>query len=193
MTLKDTDLIQSQLNQHKANHGKFTIEVARLELVLTETHVKLADLFQSSGLEINQQGLEGQYLQALQRVARLETLTLIQERPSLLNNLKIDQAAAHLGLGSLYRDQHSLDEASEQLTKAHDLTQELIRIADSPGLQDRLGFILTTQGEILNRQGQLHTTGQTTSEDNHTALEKQQRAVKKFRQWKRPRWALSGN
>jgi len=115
-------------------------------------------------------------------VARLETLTFIQERPSLLHNLKIDQTAAHLGLGSLYRDQHSLEKASEQLTKAHDLTQELIRIADSPGLQDRLGVILTTQGEILNRQGQLHTTGQTTPEDIHTALEKQQRAVKIFRQ-----------
>jgi len=156
--------------------------VARLELVLTETHVKLADLFRSSGLGINQQGSEGQYLQALQRVARLETLTFIQERPSLLHNRRIKQAAAHLGLGSLYRDQHSLDKASDQLTKAYDLTQELIRIADSPGLHDRLGVILTTQGEILNRQGQLHTTGQTTPEDIHTALEKQQRAIKFFRQ-----------
>jgi len=44
MTLKDAHLIQSQLDQHKANHGQFTIEVARLELILTETHVKLADL-----------------------------------------------------------------------------------------------------------------------------------------------------
>ena len=65
MTLKETNLIQSQLNQHKANHGKFTIEVARLELLLTETHVKLADLFRSSGLGIIQQGSEYQYLQAL--------------------------------------------------------------------------------------------------------------------------------
>jgi len=44
MTLKEINLIQSQLQQHKANHGKFTIEVARLELLSTETHVKLADL-----------------------------------------------------------------------------------------------------------------------------------------------------
>ena len=182
MTLKDTYLIQSQLDQHKANHGKFTIEVARLELVLTETCVKLADLLRSSGIGINQQGSEDQYLQALQRVARLVTLTFIQERPSLLHNLKIDQAAAHLGLGSLYRDQHSLDKASDQLTKAYDLTQELIRIADSPGLQDRLGVILTTQGEILNRQGQLRTTGQTNPEEICTALGKQHRAVKIFRQ-----------
>jgi len=178
MTLKETNLIQSQLNQHKANHGKFTIEVARLELLLTETHVKLADLFRSSGLGINQQGLEYQYLQALQSVARLETLTFIRERPSLLHNLKIDQAAAHLGLGSLYRDQHSLEKASQQLAQANDLTQELI--ADSPGLQDRLGVILTTHGEILNRRGQLQTPDQTNPGDIHTALEKQQRAVKIF-------------
>ena len=80
-------------------------------------------------------------------------LTFIRERLSLLHNLKIDQAAAHLGLGSLYRDQHSLAKASEQLAQAHDLIQELISIADSPGLQDRLGVILTTHGEILNRRG----------------------------------------
>jgi len=119
-------------------------------------------------------------------VARLVTLTFIQERPSLLHNLKIDQAAAHcgrhLGLGSLYRDQDSLEKASDQLTKAYDLTETLIRIADSPGLQDRLGVILTTQGEILNKQGQLHTTGQTNPEETRTALGKQQRAVKIFRQ-----------
>jgi len=82
MILKDVHLIQHQLDQHKANHGQFTIAVARLELVLTETHVKLADLLRSSGIGINQQGSEDQYLQALQRVARLVTLTFIQERPS---------------------------------------------------------------------------------------------------------------
>ena len=147
MTLKETKLIHSQLNQHKANHGKFTIEVARLELLLTETHVKLADLLRSSGLGTNQKGSEYQYLQALQSVARLEKLTFIRERPSLLHNLKIDQAAAHLGLGSLYRDQHSLEKASEQLAQAHDLTQELINIADSPGLQDRLRIGIQLQGE----------------------------------------------
>ena len=97
MTLKDAHLIQSQLDQHQANHGQFTIEVARLELVLTETHVKLADLLRSSGIGINQQGSEDQYLQALQRVAKLVTFTFIQERPYLLHNLKIDQVAAHLG------------------------------------------------------------------------------------------------
>ena len=66
--------------------------------------------------------------------------------------------------------------------QAHDLTQELISIADSPGLQDRLGVILTTHGEILNRRGQLRTPDQTNPGDSHTALEKQQRAVKIFRQ-----------
>jgi len=39
MILKDIDLIQSQLQQHKATHGKFTIEVAKQELLLTETHI----------------------------------------------------------------------------------------------------------------------------------------------------------
>jgi len=182
MTLKEINLIQSQLNQHKANHGKFTIEVARLELLSTETHITLADLLRSSGLGTKQKGSEYQYLQALQRVARLEKLSFLRERPSLLHNLKIDQAAAHLGLGSLYRDQHLLEKASEQLTQAHDLTQELISIADSPGQQDRLGVILTTHGEILNRRGQLQTSDQTTSGDSHTALDKQQRAVRIFRQ-----------
>jgi len=44
MILKEFDPIQSQLQLHKATHGKFTIEVAKQELLLTETHVKLADL-----------------------------------------------------------------------------------------------------------------------------------------------------
>jgi len=39
MTLKDVHLIHNQLDQHKANHGQFTIEVTRLELVLTERHM----------------------------------------------------------------------------------------------------------------------------------------------------------
>jgi len=151
MILKDVHLIQHQLDQHKANHGQFTIEVARLELVLTETHVKLADILRSSGIGINQQGSEDQYLQALQRIARLVTLTFILERPPLLHNLRIDQVAAHLGLGSLYRDQHSLDKALDHLNGAYDLTEALIRIADSSGLQDKLGVILTTQGEVLNK------------------------------------------
>jgi len=72
MTLKEINLIQSQLNQHKANHGKFTIQVARLELLSTETHVKLADLLRFLGLGTNQKDSEYQYLQALQSVARLE-------------------------------------------------------------------------------------------------------------------------
>ena len=143
MTLKEINLIQSQLQQHKANHGQFTIEVARLELLSTETHVKLRDLLRSSGLGINQKGLKEHYLQALQDIVRLEKLTFLDERPSLLYNLRTDQAASHLGLGSLYQDQHLFDKASEQLTQAHDLTQELIHVADSPGQQDRLGVILT--------------------------------------------------
>jgi hypothetical protein len=64
----------------------------------------------------------------------------------------------------------------EQLTKAHDLTQEHIIIEDSPGQQDRLGVILTTHGEILN------IPDQSTPEDIRNALDKQQRAVAIFRQ-----------
>ena len=70
--------------------------------------------------------------------------------------------ASHLGLGSLYRDQHLFSKDSEQLTQAHDLTQELIRVEDSLGQQDRLGVILTTHGEILNRRGQIQISSQTT-------------------------------
>jgi hypothetical protein len=118
MILKDVHRIQHQLDQHRTNHGQFTIEVARQELVLTETHVKLADILRSSLLGRNQPASEDQYLQALQRISRLVTLTFIQERPSLLHNLKIDQVAAHLGLGSLYRDQQSLERALDHLNEA---------------------------------------------------------------------------
>ena len=116
--------------------------MARQELVLTETHVKLADILRSSGLGINQPASEDHYLQALQRIPRLVMLTFIQERPSLLHNLKIDQVAAHLGLGSLYRDQQSLERALDHLNEALALTEALISIEDSPGLQDKLGVIL---------------------------------------------------
>ena len=92
--------------------------------------------------------------------------------------MRTDQAAAHLGLGSRYWDQHSLEQASEQLTQAHDLTQELISIEYSPGQQDRLGVILTTHGEILNKQGQLQTSDLTIPVDGYYALDKQRRAVR---------------
>ena len=143
--------------------------MARQELVLTETHVKLADILRSSGLGINQPASEDQYLQALQRMSRLVTLTFIQERPSLLHNLKIDQVAAHLGLGSLYRDQQSLERALDHLNEALALTEALISIKDSPGLQDKLGVILTTQGEILNSRAG-HSTGQASLQGTQTAL-----------------------
>jgi len=113
MTLKEINLIQRQLQKHKASHWQFTIKVARLELLSTETHVKLGDLLRSSGLGTNQQGSEEHYLQALQDIARLEKLTFLVDRPHLLYNLRTDQAASHLGLGSLYRDQHLFDKASE--------------------------------------------------------------------------------
>jgi len=82
----------------------------------------------------------------------------------------------------LYRDQHLFSKGSEQLTQAHDLTQELIRVEDSLGQQDRLGVILTTHGEILNRRGQIKISGHNIPGDSRTTLDKQQRAVRIFRQ-----------
>ena len=122
------------------------MEVARLELIHTETHVKLGDLLHTSGRGTNQQGSEEHYLQ-----------------------------------GCLYRDQHLLDKASEQLTQAHDLIQELI----SPELQELLGVTLTIHGEVLNREAQRHTPGQSRIRDSRAALEKQQKAVRIFSQLER--------
>jgi tetratricopeptide (TPR) repeat protein len=181
MILKDVHRIQHQLDEHKTNHGQFTIEVARLELVLTETHVKLADILRSSLLGRNQPASEDHYLQALKRISRLVQLAFIQERPLLLHNLKADQVAAHLGLGSLYRDQHSLERALDHLNEAFALTEALVSIEDSPGLQDQLGVILTTQGEILNSLAG-HSTGLVYQQGTQIALSKQQRAVQIFRQ-----------
>jgi len=166
-------VIQSQLKQHNDTQGKFTIEVAKQELLLIETHVKIADLLRFSRLGTNQKESEYHYLQALQRVARLESQTFLEKRPY---NLRTDQVAVHLGLGCLYRDKKLDQEAMEQLTKAHDLTQEFITIEDSPGQQDRLGVILTIQGEILN------ILQQAIPKDRRRALQKQQRAVAIFRQ-----------
>jgi len=59
----------------------------------------------------------------------------------------------------------------EHLEKAHDLTQKLITSEDSPGQQDRLGVILTIQGEIINE------TKKATPDDRRRALEKQRMAV----------------
>ena len=106
-------------------------------------------------------------------------------RPSLLYNLRTDQAASHLGLGCLYRDQHSFDKASKQLTQAHDLIQELILIEDCLDQQDRLGVTLTIHGEVLNTLAQLHTPDQSITSDSRAALEKQQKAVRIFSQLER--------
>jgi len=65
----------------------------------------------------------------------------------------------------------------DQLTQAHNLTQELITTENSPCQQDRrLGVILTTHGEILK------LPGHSTPENVRSALDKQQRAVAIFRQ-----------
>jgi len=65
MILKEINLIQSQLKQHKDTHGNFTIEVAKQELLSTETHVNIADLLRSSRLGTNQKESKYHYLQAL--------------------------------------------------------------------------------------------------------------------------------
>jgi len=67
----------------------------------------------------------------------------------------------------LFRDQNLDQEAMEHLEQAHDLTQELTTTEDSPGEQDRLGVILTIQGEILNE------SKKATPDDRRRALEKQ--------------------
>jgi len=159
--------------------------VARLELIHTETHVKLGDLLRTSGRGTNQQGSEEHYFQALKEITRLKQQVFLVERPSLHYHLRTDQAASYLGLGCLYRDQHLLDKASEQLTQAHDLIQELILIEDSPDLQELLGVTLTIHGEVLNRQAQLHAPGQRMTSDSRVALGKQQTAARIFSQLER--------
>jgi len=64
----------------------------------------------------------------------------------------------------------------EHLEKAHDLTKKLTTSRDSsPGHQDRLGVILTMQGEILNE------AKKATPEDRRRGLEKLLMAVKMYR------------
>ena len=180
MIHKEISLIRRQILQRKANHGQFTMEVARLELTLTKTHVKLGDLLRTSGRGINQQGSAEHYLQALKEATRLKQQVFLVERPSLHYHLRTDQPASHLGLGCLYRDQHLLDKASEQLTQSHDLIQELILIKDSPDLHELLGVTLTVHGEALHRLALFHAPGQRRSRDSRAALEKQQTAVRIF-------------
>jgi len=182
MVHKEITLIRRQILKHKADHGQFTMEVARLELILTETHVKLGDLLRTSGRGIHQQGSEEHYLQALTAAIRLKQQVFLVERPSLHYHLRTDQAASHLGLGCLYRDQHLLDKASEQFTQAHVLIQELILIKDSPDLQELLGVTFTVHGEVLSRLALLHAPGQRRTRDSRVALEKQQTAVRIFSQ-----------
>jgi tetratricopeptide (TPR) repeat protein len=89
-------------------------------------------------------------------------------------------------LGSLYRDQRSLERALDHLNEALALTEALVSIEDSPGLQDQLGVILTTQGEILNSLAPGKPTrlgpGLDSQQGTQIALSKQQRAVQIFRQ-----------
>jgi len=141
-------------------------------------HVKLGDLLRTSGLGANQQCSEEHYSQALKDIARLKKRTFLVERPSLLYHLRTDQAASHLGLGCLYRDQHFFDKASKQLTLAHDLIQELILIEDSPDQQDRLGVTLTIHGKVLNKRAQLHVHDQSLTSDSRAALENSNKPYK---------------
>ena len=64
----------------------------------------------------------------------------------------------------------------EHLEKAHDLTKKLTTSRDSsPGHQDRLGVILTMQGEILNE------AKKAIPEDRRRGLEKLLMAAKIYR------------
>jgi len=56
------------------------MEVARLELVHTETNVKFGDLLRTSGLGTNQHGSETHYLQALKDITRLKKRIFLVER-----------------------------------------------------------------------------------------------------------------
>ena len=49
MIRKDITLLRRQIHQQNEDQGQFTMEVARLELIHTETHVKLGDLLRTSG------------------------------------------------------------------------------------------------------------------------------------------------
>ena len=118
MIPKEINLLKRRIQKHKANHGQFTIEVSRLELIHIETRVKLGDLLRTSGRGANQQGAEEHYSQALRDTTRLKQQAFLVARPTLLLNLRTNQAASHLGLGCLYQDQHFFDKASKQLTQA---------------------------------------------------------------------------
>jgi len=123
MILKEITSIKNQLRQHHDTHGRFTEEVAIQKLLLTELHIKMADLLRTSQLGTNQEQAQYHYTQALQSVAKLVNQTLLKERPALLYNLLTDQVAANVGLGCLYRDQKLDQKAMAHLTQAHDLTQ----------------------------------------------------------------------
>jgi len=180
MMPKEINHIQQRIKKHKANHGQFTIEVARLELIHIETRVKLGDLLRTSGRGANLQGAEKHYFQALRDTTRLTQQAFLIARPTLLLNLRTNQAASNLGLGCLYRDQHLLDKASGQLTQAHDLIQSLILTEDSPDLQELLGVTFSVHGEVLNRLALLLAPGQRRTRDSCVGLEMQQNAVRIF-------------
>ena len=186
-TAADVGSQQQNLNVHALQptiatySAKFTVEVAKLETLLSEMHIKNGDLLRTSKNATNHEQSVHHYRQALQILARLLGQALLKQRPCLLYNLQTDQVAAHLGLGCLLRDRNLVQDAIEHLEKALDLTQKLTISEDSPGQQDRLGVILTIQGEILNE------TKKATPDDRRRALEKQQMAVVIFRQRNRQR------
>ena len=90
MILKQIIISQSQLKKHQETHGMFTVEVAKFEPLLTEMHIKNADLLRTSKNGTNHEQSEHHYRQALQRIARLVGQAPLNQKPSLLYNLSTD-------------------------------------------------------------------------------------------------------
>jgi len=61
MILKQIIISQSQLKKHQETHGMFTVEVAKLETLLSEMHIKNGDLLRASKNGTNYEQAEHHY------------------------------------------------------------------------------------------------------------------------------------
>ena len=137
--------------------------------------VKNGDLLRTSKNR-NYEQSKHHYRQAIQILTGLIDKAKLNQKPTLIVTLQTDQVGAYLGLGCLLRNRNQDREAMEHLEKALDLTKRLITSeGSSPGQQDKLGVILTMQGEILNE------TKNATPEDRRRGLEKLRMAVEIYR------------
>jgi len=139
-------------------------------------HIKNRDLLRISNNRTNYEQSEHHYRQAIQILTGLIDKATLNQRPILIDTLLTDQAGAYLSLGCLLRCWDQDQEAMVNLEKAYDLTKKLTTSKhSSTGHQDKLGVILTTQGEILNN------TKKATPEDRRRGLEKQLMALGIYR------------